>query len=80
MHNKCCPLDFHRLFALYQCRSIHSPTKVLFYSLAVFGAGMDAQPLQVAPGIATLYGDLNLFSSIQVRACDWSLRFLQGGS
>ena len=55
------------LFALYQCRSIHSPTKALFYSLAFsdFGVGMVAQPLQVAAGIATLYGDLNLFCSVQ---------------
>ena len=55
------------LFALYQCRSIHSPTKVLFYSLAFsdFGVGIVAQPLQVAAGIATLYGNLNLFCSIQ---------------
>jgi len=55
------------LFALYQCRSIHSPTKALFYSLAFsdFGVGMVAQPLQVATGTATLYGDLNLFCSVQ---------------
>ena len=55
------------LFALYQCHSIHSPTKALFYSLAFsdFGVGMVAQPLQVAAGIATLYGDLNLFCSVQ---------------
>ena len=55
------------LFALYQCRSIHSPTKALFYSLAFsnFGVGLVAQPLQVATGIATLYGDLNLFCSVQ---------------
>ena len=55
------------LFALYQCRSIHSPTKALFYSLAFsdFGVGMVAQPLQVAAGIATLQGNLNLFCSVQ---------------
>ena len=55
------------LLALYQCRSIHSPTKALFYSLAFsdFGVGIVAQPLQVAAGIATLYGDLNLFCSVQ---------------
>ena len=76
MHNKC-PLDFHRLFALYQCRSIHSPTKVLFYSLAIFGAGMDAQPLQVAAGIATPYGDLNLFCSIQPFTLQWHIAFVQ---
>lgn len=55
------------LLALYQCRSIYSPTKALFYSLAFsdFGVGLVAQPLQVATGIATLYGDLNLFCSVQ---------------
>lgn len=55
------------LLALRQCRSIHSPTKALFYSLAFsdFGVGMVAQPLQVATGVATLQGDLNLFCSVQ---------------
>lgn len=55
------------LFALYQCRLIQSPTKALFYSLAFsdFGVGMVAQPLQVAAGIATLRGNLNLFCSVQ---------------
>ena len=55
------------LFSLYQCRTIHSPTKALFYCLAFsdFGVGMVAQPLQVAAGIATLYGDLDLFCSVQ---------------
>ena len=55
------------LLALYQCRSIHSPTKALFYSLAFsdFGVGMVAQPLQVAAGIASLHEDLNLFCSVQ---------------
>ena len=55
------------LLTLYQCRSIHSPTKALFYSLAFsdFGVGMVAQPLQVAAGIASLHGYLNLFCSVQ---------------
>ena len=73
MHSKCCPIHLAItgnsviLFALYQCRSIHSPTKALFYTLAFsdFGVGIVAQPLQVVASIATLYGDLNLFCSIQ---------------
>lgn len=55
------------LLALHQCRSIYPPTKALFYSLAFsdLGVGMIAQPLQVAAGVATLQGDLNLFCSVQ---------------
>lgn len=55
------------LLALRQCRSIHSPTKALFYSLAFsdFGVGMVAQPLQVAAGVAALQADLDLFCSVQ---------------
>ena len=55
------------LMALPQCRSIHSSTKVLFYSLAFsdFGVGIVAQPLQVAPGAGALKNDLKSFCSIQ---------------
>ena len=55
------------LLALYRCRSIHSATKALFYSLTLsdFGVGMVAQPLQVASGLGVLLTDLNLFCSVQ---------------
>lgn len=55
------------LMALPQCRSIHSSTKVLFYSLAFsdFGVGIVAQPLQVASGAGALKNVLKLFCSIQ---------------
>ena len=55
------------LIALFQCRSIHSSTKAIFYSLAFsdFGVGMIAQPLQIATGTGVLQDDLNLFCSIQ---------------
>lgn len=38
------------IFALFQCRSIHSAKKSLFYSLVLsdFGLGMVEQPLQIA--------------------------------
>lgn len=55
------------LMALPQCRSIHSSTKVLFYSLAFsdFGVGIVAQPLQVASGAGALKNVQKLFCSIQ---------------
>ena len=55
------------LMVLPQCLSIHSSTKVLFYSLAFsdFGVGIVAQPLQVASGAGALKNDLKLLCSIQ---------------
>ena len=55
------------LVALFQCRSIYSSSKALFYSLALsdFGVGMVAQPLQVTTGLSALHGNLKLFCSAQ---------------
>ena len=55
------------LLILYQCRTIHSSTKALFYSLTLsdFGVGMVAQPSQVASGLGVLRANLHLFCSIQ---------------
>ena len=55
------------LLALFQCRTIYSSSKALFYSLALsdFGVGMIAQPLQVATGLGALHGNLGLFCTIQ---------------
>ena len=55
------------LLALFQCRTISSSSKALFYSLALsdFGVGMVAQPLQVATALGALHGNLELFCSIQ---------------
>ena len=56
------------VFALFQCRSIHSAAKSLFYSLALsdFGVGMVEQPLQIAAtGTGILQDVLNSFCSIQ---------------
>ena len=56
------------LLALYRCRTIHSSTKALFYSLPFsdFGVGMVAQPLQFESGLGVLRADLHLFCSIQL--------------
>lgn len=55
------------LIALFQCRTIYSSSKALFYSLALsdFGVGLIAQPLQVATGLGALRGNLELFCSVQ---------------
>jgi len=66
-------------FVLLELLAFVAPrnTTVLFYSLAYFGVEIDAQPLQLAAGIATLYGDLNLFCSIQPFTLQWHITFVQ---